>query len=126
MSDEALLPCPFCGKDCVAMNMAYMAGDPDDWQVFCNGDGPDAETHRTECGYEGPYADTEAEAITKHNLIARPSVSTAELEKMEAYHRGMWTDSGDSRYDADYAQMHEAFADELRTLISKATNGRGK
>ena len=39
------------------------------------------------------------------------------LEKLEKYHRGMWTDSGDSQYDAQYAALHEGFADELKRLL---------
>jgi len=60
---ERLLPCPFCGNQ--NPNMRY------EWQVCCVGvfyEGDDIP--KPSCACEGPWCDTEAEAITAWNTRA--------------------------------------------------------
>lgn len=108
MSDEALLPCPFCGADARLMEREGK------WRVF-------TDCHE-DCMFNSLEAwefDKRKRAIVLWNRRI-PSVSTAELEKLaEKYQRV-----------PDIAitpavQITQSFVSDLRTLISKATNGRG-
>lgn len=69
---QSLEPCPFCGNR--EPFMRY------EWQVCCGEHG----TSETTCACEGPFANTEAEAIEAWNARAALSVVDTEMEITEA------------------------------------------
>lgn len=78
-SREALLPCPFCGSDAIAMHPNDLATDGG--QLGVPGHGC-FYAHCDGCGAEGPQADFHVDAITAWNTRAAELTASKDRKRL--------------------------------------------